>query len=112
MLYAARNGLKVETDIDNIIGIALDTYIPELKLAIELDGVTKTEHEFQTVKEHICKCNDIKYVRIKQISDFFKMAQSIREAFGKCHTYFSADDKNDIELLKKRFAEWQKRKVV
>lgn len=112
MLYAARNGLKVETDIDNIIGIELDTYIPELKLAIELEGVTKTEHEFQTVKEHICKCNDIKYVRIKQISDFFKMAQSIREAFGKCHTYFSADDKNDIELLKKRFAEWQKRKVV
>lgn len=112
MLYAARNGLKVETDIDNIIGIELGTYIPELKLAIELEGVTKTEREFQIVKEHICKCNGIKYARIKQTSDFSKTAKSIREAFGKCHTYFSADDESDIELLKKRFAEWQKRKAV
>lgn len=28
------------------------------------------------------------------------------------NTYFSADYESDIEFLKKRFAEWQKRKAV
>ena len=52
MLYAVRNGLKVTTNNDKLIGINLDTYIPELRLAIEAEATTITEQRSQMVKEH------------------------------------------------------------
>ncbi len=108
MLYAVRNGLKVATDTDNIIGINLDAYIPELRLAIEAEATTVTEQRYQMVKEHICKCNGIRYVKVKHTPDLIKTAQVIKEAFRKCHTFFNSNDDEDIELLRKKFLNWRK----
>ncbi len=108
MLYAVRNGLKVATDTDNIIGINLAAYVPELRLAIEAEATTVTEQRYQMVKEHICECNGIRYVKIKNTPDLIKTAQTIKEAFRKCHTFFASNDDEDIELLRKRFLNWRK----
>lgn len=108
MLYAVRNGLKVVTNTDNIIGINLDAYIPELRLAIEAEATTVTEQRHQFVKEHICECNRIRYVKVKHSPDLIKTAQAIKEAFRKCHTFFASNDDEDIELLRKRFLNWRK----
>lgn len=108
MLYAVRNGLKVVTDTDNIIGINLDAYMPELRLAIEAEATTVTEQRYQLVKEHICECNQIRYVKVKHSPDLIKTAQAIKEAFRKCHTFFTSNDDEDIELLRKRFLNWRK----
>lgn len=78
MLYAVRNGLKVTTNNDKLIGINLDTYIPELRLAIEAEATTITEQRSQMVKEHICECNGIRYVKLKHSNDLIKTAQSIK----------------------------------
>lgn len=110
MFYAVRNGLKVATNTDTVIGINLDAYIPELRLAIEVEGTTVTEQRTQIVKKHICDCNGIKYVLIKQTDDNLKTAQSIKEAFRKCHIFFSTDDERDIETLRERFKAWRKTK--
>lgn len=110
MLYAVRNGLKVTTNNDNLIGINLDTYIPELRLAIEVEATTITEQRAQMVKEHICECNGIRYVKLKHSNDLIKTAQSIKEAFRKCHTFFQTNDKEDIEILRTRFQNWRKQK--
>ena len=110
MLYAVRNGLKVTTNNDNLIGINLDTYIPELRLAIEAEATTITEQRSQMVKEHICECNGIRYVKLKHSNDLIKTAQSIKEAFRKCHTFFQTNDEEDIEILRTRFQNWRKQK--
>lgn len=108
MLYAVRNGLKVATDTDNIMGINLDAYIPELRLAIEAEATTVTEQRYQMVKEHICECNGIRYVKVKNTPDLVKTAQAIKVAFRKSHTFFASNDDEDIELLRKRFLNWRK----
>ena len=110
MLYAVRNGLKVTTNNDKLIGINLDTYIPELRLAIEAEATTITEQRSQMVKEHICECNGIRYVKLKHSNDLIKTAQSIKEAFRKCHTFFQTNDEEDIEMLRTRFQNWRKQK--
>ena len=110
MLYAVRNGLKATTNNDNLIGINLDTYIPELRLAIEVEATTITEQRSQMVKEHICECNGIRYVKLKHSNDLIKTAQSIKEAFRKCHTFFPTNDEEDIEILRTRFQNWRKQK--
>ena len=110
MLYAVRNGLKVTTNNDKLIGINLDTYIPELRLAIEAEATTITEQRSQMVKEHICECNGIRYVKLKHSNDLIKTAQSIKEAFRKCHTFFQTNDEEDIEILRTRFQNWRKQK--
>ena len=110
MLYAVRNGLKVTTNNDKLIGINLDTYIPELRLAIEAEATTITEQRSQMVKEHICECNGIRYVKLKHSNDLIKTAQSIKEAFRKCHTFFPTNDEEDIEILRTRFQNWRKQK--
>lgn len=110
MLYAVRNGLKVTTNNDKLIGINLDNYIPELRLAIEAEATTITEQRSQMVKEHICECNGIRYVKLKHSNDLIKTAQSIKEAFRKCHTFFQTNDEEDIEILRTRFQNWRKQK--
>ena len=110
MLYAVRNGLKVTTNNDKLIGINLDTYIPELRLAIEAEATTITEQRSQMVKEHICECNGIRYGKLKHSNDLIKTAQSIKEAFRKCHTFFQTNDEEDIEILRTRFQNWRKQK--
>ena len=110
MLYAVRNGLKVTTNNDKLIGINLDTYIPELRLAIEAEATTITEQRSQMVKEHICECNGIRYVKLKHSNDLIKTAQSIKEVFRKCHTFFQTNDEEDIEILRTRFQNWRKQK--
>ena len=110
MLYAVSNGLKVTTNNDKLIGINLDTYIPELRLAIEAEATTITEQRSQMVKEHICECNGIRYVKLKHSNDLIKTAQSIKEAFRKCHTFFQTNDEEDIEILRTRFQNWRKQK--
>lgn len=110
MLYAVRNGLKVTANNDKLIGINLDTYIPELRLAIEAEATTITEQRSQMVKEHICECNGIRYVKLKHSNDLIKTAQSIKEAFRKCHTFFQTNDEEDIEILRTRFQNWRKQK--
>lgn len=108
MLYAVRNGRKAATDTDNIIGINLDAYIPELRLAIEAEATTVTEQRYQMVKEHICECNGIRYAKVKNTSDLIMTVQAIKDAFRKSHIFFSSNDDEDIEFLRKRFLNWRK----
>lgn len=36
-----------------------------------------------------------------------KTAKAIKVAFRKCHTFFASNDDEDIELLRKKFLNWQ-----
>lgn len=54
--------------------------------------------------------NGIRYVKLKHSNDLIKTAQSIKEAFRKCHTFFATNDEEDIEILRTRFQNWRKQK--
>lgn len=81
-----------------------------MRLAIEVEATTITEQRSQMVKEHICECNGIRYMKLKHSNDLIKTAQSIKEAFRKCHTFFPTNDEEDIEILRTRFQNWRKQK--
>ena len=49
MLYTGQNHLKVEFDTDDLTGIRMEMYIPELNLAIEERSTDERNHE-QKVK--------------------------------------------------------------
>ena len=83
MLYAVRNGLKVTTNNDKLIGINLDTYIPELRLAIEAEATTITEQRSQMVKEHMAAVLNItaeETERLKQEAEDYRKGTSQRGA--------------------------------
>ena len=108
MLYANRKGLKVIIDSDEIIGVNLSTYIPELRLAVEVIETGEKKKRQQAVKEYICNCNNIKYVGICSTRDLKKTIFLVKEAFRKCHIYINADDESDIHFLREWFFENRK----
>lgn len=78
--YAAQKGLKVLFGSAEYIGIPLEIYIPEEKLAIET--VAGTE-EIELVKEHLCQQRNIRrmIVPYKENSDEAEYAGKIKKAF-------------------------------
>lgn len=44
---------------------------------------------------------------IKHGSDLYKTAGLIRNAFGKCHIFFVANDEDDIAALRNGFKRWR-----
>lgn len=108
MLYANRKGLKVIIDSDEIIGVNLSTYILELKLAIEMIENSERKKKEQLVKEHICDCNNIKYVSIRSNQDLYKIIMSVKEVFRKYHIFIQTNDEKDIKFLWEWFLEKRK----
>ena len=108
MLYANRKGLKVKTEDEELIGITLSTYIPELDLVIDVIDNCKKERQVQLVKEHICNSYNIKYVGIHSKQSIYKTISSVKEAFRIVHIYFRTDDKTDIDFLWEWFLENRK----
>ena len=103
MLYANRMGLKVEVDSDERIGVNLSTFIPDLNLAIETIEKSDKKQREQIVKEHICNCNNIKYVGICSKQDYDKTISLVKEAFRSSHIFIKTNDDSDIEFLWKWF---------
>jgi hypothetical protein len=107
-LYAKRLELKVVTGSDKAIGLPLESYIPELALAIETTPEKKTEAE---VKDFICKKKGIQMIRVplRDGDDLADFARRLRQAFQKAHVFLSADEELDVKMLRQRFMTWRKK---
>ena len=88
---ATKYKLEVVVDSDETIGVNLSTFVPEIRLVVELIETSEKKKRQQAVKEHICNCNNIKYVGIRSTRDMYKTISSVKEAFRKCHIYISSD---------------------
>ena len=64
----------------------------------------------KSIRKMYEQLNGIRYVKLKHSNDLIKTAQSIKEAFRKCHTFFQTNDEEDIEILRTRFQNWRKQK--
>lgn len=59
--YARMKGLQTLLNSDTVIGLPLETYIPDEKLAIESECGTD---DIEILKEHICKARGINLIKI------------------------------------------------
>ena len=107
MYYAAMKHIKVQTDIDKIIGIPLEMYLPEEKVAIET--VSQTEN-VETLKAYLCRKREIKLIKIPYTlgSGEVDFAVKIKKAFRSLHIFITSNEDEDTAFIRQRFFEWRK----
>lgn len=102
MLYARKEDLKILVNTDTQIGLTLETYLPQLRLAVEFSiPTTRDEREAIEIKQFICKKNNIELVRVpyKQGFNETECADKIKAVFRKHSCIVKSDSEKDIELL-------------
>lgn len=105
-LYAKQYNMRVATFDDNIIGLPLETYIPDMLSAIErINKKTGNENE-RVVKEHLCKMNGITYFEVSA-NNRLELADKIKRIFREKNIYILSDSQEDIEQCKKAFLRWK-----
>ena len=111
MQYASRYGLKVLLKDEETIGVPLDAYIPELKLAFMFPHKgTQAEKNIEMVIDHLCGKRGIQceYIGIKLSEE--EICVAIKQGFYKAHTYIKSDNRRDIEAVKQRYVDWKKKR--
>ncbi|MCU6720349.1 zinc-ribbon domain-containing protein [Porcipelethomonas ammoniilytica] len=108
MFYAGMKKLSVQTDYDEVIGIPLEIYIPEEKVAIETCNGTE---KIESLKEHLCKKRNIRLLKVpyKVGNDETEFAGKIKKAFRSIHIFITSDETKDAEFIRKRFFEWRRK---
>lgn len=105
-LYAKQYNMRVATFDDNIIGLPLETYIPDMFSAIErVNKKTDNENE-RAVKEHLCKMNGISYFEVSAKTRI-ELADKIKKIFREKNIYILSNSQEDIEGCKKAFLRWK-----
>ena len=90
MLYCGRNGLKPRINDEDTIGVLLDVYIPDLKLAFFVVGKgTKTETDTQLIATHLCDRRDIVLEVVSFRASPESLCMDIKHAFQDAHVYFT-----------------------
>lgn len=104
--YASKKNLKTEINSDRVIGISLDTYIPEERIAIEF---TYASADTEELKQYICKKHGITLIKVPFNKEDTETAylRKIKKCFQEAHIYISSDEEKDAEFIRKRFAEWR-----
>ena len=108
--YAAKKGLKVLFHSDTALGIPLEIYIPEEKVAVESFEGTK---EMEGVKRYICKQKGIKLVKIiyRTNDNEIEFAYKIKRLFQSVHIFISSDVEEDVMTIREHFYKWRKRQI-
>ena len=108
--YAAKKGLKVLFHSDTALGIPLEIYIPEEKVAVESFEGTK---EMEGVKKYICKQKGIKLVKIiyRTNDNEIEFAYKIKRLFQSIHIFISSDVEQDVMTIREHFYKWRKRQM-
>ena len=105
-LYAKQYNMRVVTFDDNIIGLPVETYIPDMFSVIErIDKRSGNENE-RAVKEHLCKMNGISYFEVSA-KNHYELADKIKKIFQKKNIYILSNSQEDIEKCKKAFFKWK-----
>ena len=109
MLYCGRLGFKVRLNDEETIGITLDAYIPELKLAVAVIGNgTKTEEEAVLVTQHLCKVRGLLFDTVSFKDSAEGVCRGVKKAFQGAHIYITSDNDDDVRTAHRQFFRWKK----
>ncbi|MBR1905845.1 MAG: zinc-ribbon domain-containing protein [Clostridiales bacterium] len=103
--YAGKRGLKVLTESEELVGIPITAYIPDIGLAIDVCCSKK----IIAIKDYICETKGITYVSIPGKLPEVDTIKIIRKAFSDAHLYFHSDIEVDLDILKNRYSYWKKK---
>lgn len=79
-LYAKQYNIRVVTFDDNIIGLPVETYIPDMFSVIERINKRSGNENERAVKEHLCKVNGISYFEVSA-KNHYELADKIKKIF-------------------------------
>ena len=109
MLYCGRLGFKVKLNDEETIGITLDAYIPELKLAVAVIGNgTKAEEETVLVTQHLCKVRGLLFDTVSFKDSAEGVCRGVKKAFQGAHIYITSDNDDDVRTAHRQFFRWKK----
>ena len=103
--YAGKHGLKVITESDDLVGVPITAYVPDIGLAIDVCCSNK----IIAIKEYICMTQGITYITIPGKISEEDVVRIIRKAFFNIHIYSNSTVEDDLELIRKRFTYWKKK---
>ena len=103
MSYARQNKLTVSVQDESAIGVQLDAFIPELKLAFVFPYKgTNREQGVLHVTRHLCSKRGILCEVIPE-QEPMELCGTIKRGFGNAHLYIHTDSEADIQTLHNRF---------
>ncbi|MDT2465358.1 zinc-ribbon domain-containing protein [Enterococcus avium] len=107
MFYAKMKNLSVSTDYDKVIGIPLEMYIKEEKIAIETN---EEPEKMVALKEHLCSKREIKLMRVPYKIGMNEVAYAgkIKKAFRSSYVFITSDEEEDVLFIRQRFFEWRR----
>ena len=101
--------IKVRLNDEETIGITLDAYIPELKLAVTVIGNgTKTEEEAVLVTQHLCKVRGLLFDTVSFKDSAEGVCRGVKKAFQGTHIYITSDNDDDVRTAHRQFFRWKK----
>ena len=105
--YAGKKGLQVRLNTDIEIGLSLETYIVNERLAIEAKVLSE---EKERLKAYICRKQGIKLLKLPYKADEgeIEYIRKIKKAYQSVHIFIASDDEKDAAIIRKRFKEWRK----
>jgi len=105
--YAGKKGLRVRLNTDIEIGLPLEAYIVNERLAIESKALSE---EKERLKAYICRKQDIKLLKLpyKANEEEIEYIRKVKKAFQSVHIFISSDEEEDAAIIRKRFKEWRK----
>ena len=108
MFYAGQKQLRVKSDYAEVIGIPLEMYIPEEKVAIE---TFYEQEKIEMLKEHLCQNRSLELLKVpyKVGDDEVEFAMKIKKALRSVHIFITSDERQDTEFIRQRFYEWRRR---
>ena len=104
--YAEKRGLSAVFNSAQILGLPIDVYIPEEKLALCLD---RRSDAIESVKVHLCKQRGIKYNEIthKRNEREAEYLCRVLRAFQSIHIFIATDGEKDATYIRQKFFDWR-----
>ena len=111
--YASKFNLQVILCDDTLIGLPLEVYIPDVKLAIDL---TKRQSEEAGIihawKKHLCNTRGIMLTEIQldRKRDSKYLLRAVRSSFKKKDLFIQSDEEQDLVMIRRAFDSLREKK--
>ena len=110
--YAKKEGLKVRLDSEKDIGIRLEAYLPDERIAIETTGKSSRQNsDRERIKDYICSRQGIRLFRVPyEQAHEEEYAGRIKAVFRSAHIFLRTDERSDVKQIREMFFRWKERK--
>ena len=106
--YARKLELRLLLHNTDTIGIVLETYLPDILLAVEFyEESTREGKQREQVKQYLCRKRGITLVKITEWDSAENLVRMISEAFSKADLFFRTDATADLAEIRTRYFLWK-----